>query len=61
MIVERLRYAIAEADRFLKAARTLNKMTRKDQYYVSYGKESGACRRASLDLTRALAEMRKYR
>lgn len=50
--------AVEEARRFLRAAEArLAEMTR-DSEVVGSAK-SGACRRASLDLTRALAEMRR--
>jgi len=64
--------AVVEAKRFIKAAETLlaaehhryDHITRTvDKQRWTGGsdspKESGAARRASLDLTRALAEMRK--
>lgn len=51
-----------EAQRFIdKVNKLLNKSTKKDYYnssYCGYTKESGAVRRASMDLTRLLAEMR---
>ena len=47
--------AILEAQRFLKIARDV----KYDKYGVEYGKASAACKRASMDLTRALAEMRR--
>ena len=50
--------AVEEARRFLRAAETrLAEMTRDAE--VGGTSKSGACRRASLDLTRALAEMRR--
>lgn len=61
--------AIAEAERFLRAARKLQSVERQDpvnalargnEWVSSYHpRESGAARRASMDLTRALAEMRR--
>ena len=62
--------AIAEAKRFLERAKDLREATRcPDGSYEYEGKihktyplapkEHGALRRASLDLTRALAEMRR--
>jgi hypothetical protein len=50
-----LQNAILEAERFLRAA----KIAQKSSNELSAGKENGAAKRASLDLTRALAEMRK--
>ena len=62
--------AIAEAKRFLERAKDLREATRYTngsyecegkihKTYPSAPKEHGALRRASLDLTRALAEMRR--
>ena len=57
--------AIAEAkqtaERFLRTIEALEKSgALDDPYCISrFPKESGAARRASLDLTRSLAEMRK--
>jgi hypothetical protein len=54
MTDEKVRQALTEAYRFIKLA---------DDLLFSKGfsaKQSGACRRASMDLTRALAAMRSY-
>jgi len=57
--------AIAEAKRFLERAKELKVAVRDPddgkflKTYPSAPKEHGALRRASLDLTRALAEMRR--
>lgn len=59
--------ATAEAKRFLERAKEWKAATKDPdwiggdgyKYYPSAPKQSGALRRASLDLTRALAEMRK--
>lgn len=52
--------AAVEAQRFLKTVAEWNKAeSTKAKGYFSTPKESGACRRASMDLTRALAELRK--
>jgi len=52
--------AIKETERFVKAARALlATQEKKDAGYFYPSKEGGACRRASMDLTRALAEMRR--
>ena len=64
MNYETMQEAITEAKRFIKAAEqvpfhTVKAIDKKDYTYITTGKESGACRRASLDLTRALARMRK--
>ena len=74
MTPESLRTAIAEAERFLKKARDAQKrfdrewvieskrlaLTNKESFTVSC-KENGAVKRASLDLTRALADLRRAR
>lgn len=65
MTPQNIRIAICEAKRFIQVAEALLARTAadKDSAYRTYpmhgSKESGATRRASLDLTRSLAEMRK--
>ena len=56
-----IRNAIAEAERFLDRARdALNaSICPYDSNSITPSKESGALRRASMDLTRALADMRR--
>ena len=54
----KVRDAVNEAKRFIKAAETYRRAVAAQSYYT-YPKESGAVRRASMDLTRTLAEMRK--
>jgi hypothetical protein len=58
----KVRLAIIEANRFIERAEALNKsqvaVTYTDDFSTS--KESGAVRRTSMDLTRALAELRRY-
>lgn len=56
---ERVEEAVREAHRFIKRAENLLACTSADQGMYEFPVESGATRRASLDLTRALAEMRK--
>lgn len=51
--------AMVEAKRFLKRANVWIELAAKDEYIEFGSKAGGALRRASLDLTRALAEMRK--
>ena len=52
--------AMEEANRFLKKAGGALKRLEDDKYAsISGSKETGACRRASLDLTRSLARLRK--
>jgi hypothetical protein len=55
---EDIQKAESEAQRFLKAVALLHKLSKTD-WEITGNKWSGAVRRASLDLTRALAEMRK--
>jgi len=65
MTPQTIRAAMAEAERFITAATDLlareeAERAADEMNYSIYGsKASGATRRASLDLTRALAEMRK--
>ena len=73
MNLEKIDGAIAEAQRFISAAKHLKgaKQTRYEQYKnTPWGesstvdnahcpREQGALRRASMDLTRALADLRK--
>lgn len=57
MTPDKLNAAIAEATRFLERAYALQKEGG-STYYGS--KESGAVRRSSMDLTRALSDLRRY-
>jgi hypothetical protein len=70
--VKRLREAVNEAERFLVAAKRAETKyfedwaiasrdlgLTKQEHYSNSGKENASCKRASLDLTRALAELRK--
>ncbi|KKL93359.1 hypothetical protein LCGC14_1875450 [marine sediment metagenome] len=58
MEIEKVEEAIYEARRFIdKANLALQRVG--DSKYFYYGKETAACRRASMDLTRSLAELRK--
>lgn len=57
MNVTTIKSAEREAKRFLAAAKATQDAHPSGQIWGS--KESGALRRASMDLTRALAEMRK--
>ncbi len=60
MTDEKLTAAMDEAHRFLVAARALRARRAKADLYEFQGcRESGAVRRASLDLTRALANLRR--
>ncbi len=54
--------AVAEARRFIERAETLMAAMQKSApraYISDHPRESGAVKRASMDLTRALAEMRR--
>ena len=62
---DRLAIAVAEAKRFIERAKALpdpEPYTLQDRTYynTSFPKEQGAIRRASMDLTRALADLRRY-
>lgn len=66
MTVENIKRAQAEAKRFLDCVEdVLENGTHESTwqgetaYCLDHGKRTGALRRASMDLTRALAEMRK--
>jgi hypothetical protein len=67
MKYQALQVAISEAERFLKKANELmvNENKLREQAVVGpyvidgYSKETAAAKRASMDLTRALAELRK--
>ena len=51
--------AMREAERFLEAAEAVRQKVLKDKYAFMGNKETAACRRASMDLTRALVAIRK--
>jgi hypothetical protein len=57
MTKTKINAAIKEAREFIKRAKVVIKETENDWIWGS--KNSGALRRSSMDLTRALAEMRK--
>jgi len=61
MKVETLREAIAEANRFIKTAKEMPMLVGLCGDIDWCPKESGACRRASMDLTRKLADLRQGR
>ena len=59
--VDQLDYAISEANRFLKLAKKMEKNPKAihpEEVYPA-GKLPAAVKRASMDLTRALAELRR--
>lgn len=55
--------AIAEAERFIKAAKKIGVYKCYDGMEIKgqaeYGQKAAACKRASMDLTRSLAKMRR--
>lgn len=60
---ETLKVCIEEAERFLKRAKELEEVGKNkdvEGYYHDY-KEQAAVKRASMDLTRALADLRQGR
>ncbi len=69
MNIKKVEIAVAEAKRFIDKAEAFLKESEKTYtseyggiihtYTVSVPKQSGATKRASMDLTRALAELRK--
>jgi len=63
MNAEKMEKAVAEAERFLAACQAVrNAAAAQKSAFVDLwngSRETGAMRRASLDLTRALAELRK--
>jgi hypothetical protein len=67
MEAKTMKKCIAEAKRFVKLAEAvpIRKTENKSQFskwdFVESGKASGAARRASMDLTRALADLRQGR
>ena len=55
-----LNEAIQEAERYLKKAKRAQKASEVNKYfYITGCVESAACRRASMDLSRALSNMRR--
>ena len=59
MNIKEIKTAVAMAERFIARSKEI-KTTKSGEFeWIDAGKESGALRRASLDLTRQLAQMRK--
>ena len=56
---EKLNTAIAEAKRFIEKAMTAKRRFREDRYASFGNKDTGAVRRASMDLTNVLVTLRK--
>lgn len=61
MRTETLNVAIAEAERFIEKAKALREVREKGMDFFNNPRESGAAKRASLDLTRKLADLRAGR
>ncbi len=60
MRMSKLRGAVIEAERFLKTAREVEqKVVFECDKFWGKSKHTSACKRASLDLSRALTELRK--
>lgn len=60
MTNERINAAVAEAERFIALANDVQLERRADRLAESTGtRRSGSLRRASMDLTRALADLRR--
>ncbi len=59
MRYNQLETALDEAKRFIKRAEPVLDTRMLDELYIDPCKESGALRRASMDLTRALADLRR--
>ncbi len=59
MNTQTLQAAITEAERFLAQAKNLQKEQPGAGIYFTASKATGAIRRASMDLTRALADLRR--
>lgn len=57
--VKKLEESIHEAERFLAAARTAVEDIRQERYSSGYFTTFAAAKRASMDLTRSLARLRK--
>ena len=56
-----LRKAINEAKRFISRGEIYLKKYPEDDEYIYASKESGSVKRASMDLTRVLADLRQVR
>ena len=58
MKIEKVEQAICEAERFIEKTKLALKRAKGRKYFY-IAKENASCLRASLDLTRSLAELRK--
>jgi len=59
VLSKRIEVAIMEAERFIDRAMAWKKRLKEDESARFGSKEGGACKRSSLDLARALVELRK--
>ena len=59
MNIKEIRQAVAMAQRFIALSKEIKTTKSGEHEWIDAGKESGALRRASLNLTRQLAQMRK--
>ena len=57
--IEKIEESIAAARRFIKTAIDWKNRLKLDEYGIYRSMEGGACKRASLDLTRSLSRLRK--
>lgn len=58
--IVKIEFAVSEAYRFIgKATNWKRRLSSDESAYMFSSKEGGAAKRASLDLTRSLAELRK--
>ncbi len=60
MTEEKVKICIKEAKEFIERAKVVLERAKEDKYIFFGCKETGALRRQSLELTRALAELRKW-
>jgi hypothetical protein len=60
MNIETLNRAISEAERFLKSAKEVQQQAEHTSWgWITGTRYSAACKRASMDLTRALSDLRR--
>lgn len=57
--IDKIDFALEEAERFIARAIEWKQILVDDSMSIHGSKEGGACKRASMDLTRALSELRK--
>ena len=59
--VDQINICLDEVSRFTKRAKAWKSRLKKDLYWLNGSKEGGACKRASMDLTRELAKLRNLK